>query len=54
MGDFGLVAHFNGVNWRVIDDPGFGKFLSLAYKGNIAVAVGEKNSNAIITILTKN
>lgn len=54
VGDFGLVAHFNGVNWRVIDDPGFGKFLSVAYKGDIAVAVGEKNSNAVIAILIRN
>ena len=49
-----MVAYFNGVNWKVIDDPGFGKFLSVAYKGDIAVAVGEKNSNAIIAMLIRN
>ena len=53
-GDFGLVAHFNGVSWKVYSEvTNVALFYSLDYKKNILLAVGERNSKAIILKMMK-
>ncbi len=53
-GAFGLLAHFNGISWWIHPDFFNGTFYSMNVKGKIAIAVGEKNHNAIITKLIRN
>jgi hypothetical protein len=53
-GDFGIVAHFNGVNWKVYSEvTNVALFYSLDYKGNILFAVGERNGKAVILKMKK-
>ncbi|MBI5726493.1 MAG: hypothetical protein HY965_01470 [Ignavibacteriales bacterium] len=49
VGDFGLAAHYNGANWKVIDEIYMdGVYLSVAMKNNLVVAVGIAGSRGII------
>ncbi len=53
-GDFGILAHFNGKKWKeytVFNDVDI--FHGLAFKDNIAVAVGENNSKAVIYMIKR-
>jgi hypothetical protein len=53
-GDFGLLAHFNGVNWRVYPETNVLLFYSLDYKNNLLTAVGRnQNGQAVISIMEK-
>jgi hypothetical protein len=52
-GDFGLIAHYNGINWHIYSEADAGLFYSMDYKENIAAAVGEENSKAIILIMKR-
>lgn len=55
VGDFGLLAHYNGVSWKVYDNLLMnGIYSSVAVKGNLIVAVGSKNAQAIITVGRRN
>ena len=48
-GDFGLVAHFNGVTWRAYPGiPSGADFNSLAVRNNLILAVGWSGSGAIV------
>lgn len=47
-GDFGLVAHFNGINWKIYTEVAAGLYYSCDYKGNVFVAVGAQNPPAVI------
>ena len=51
-GGFGFAAHFNGANWKVLDDVALvsGNYYGLDFKGNITALVGSNGSSAIITI----
>ena len=49
VGDFGLLAHFNGFSWKVFDEPSADIYYSCAVKGNIIVTVGTKGGKAIIS-----
>ncbi|MDI6804995.1 MAG: hypothetical protein QME58_14360 [Bacteroidota bacterium] len=52
-GHFGLVAHFNGVNWRVYPEVAAASYYSCDYKNNMLVAVGLRNARAVTLILRK-
>ncbi|MEO8232451.1 MAG: glucosyl transferase [Ignavibacteriota bacterium] len=51
-GGFGFAAHFNGANWKVLDDVALvsGNYYGLDVKGKITALVGSNGSSAIITI----
>lgn len=54
VGDFGVLAHYNGKNWKeftYFDEVDI--FRSVDYKENLAVAVGRKNRQAVIYMLRK-
>jgi hypothetical protein len=54
VGDYGLIAHFNGKTWKQVSgelESDF-SYRGLTVKDNIAVAVGRKGSQAIITKIT--
>jgi hypothetical protein len=50
VGDYGIVAHYNGVIWRVFDELAItvGNYESVSIKKNFIVIVGFSGSNAII------
>ncbi|MBI3363329.1 MAG: hypothetical protein HY033_00305 [Ignavibacteriae bacterium] len=51
VGSFGLVAHYNGVDWKILTtDVPDAAYSAVAVKGNMAAAVGSKNGRAILTI----
>ncbi len=50
-GDFGIVAHWNGMNWRLYPEVAAALYYSCDYKNNLMVAVGERNRRAISLIM---
>jgi hypothetical protein len=50
-GDFGILAHFNGVIWKTYPNAALGLYYSMDYKNKIAVAVGQSDKQAIILML---
>ncbi len=53
-GDFGMVAHFNGVTWKVYDESAVSSnFYSMDYKNNIMAAVGESSSGKAVIVIMK-
>ena len=49
VGDFGVVAHFNGMRWKTIDELfGIGKFLGLSVKDNTVAICGYSASGGIV------
>jgi hypothetical protein len=42
VGDYGLVAHWNGSSWKTFEQNPQYVFLGLAVKDNLVVAVGTK------------
>ena len=52
VGDFGLVAHYNGMSWHVYPEVALadGNYESLAVRGNTVMAVGLTGSQAIATL----
>jgi len=52
-GDFGLLGHFNGMNWKVYDEANVALFYSLDYKTDILTAIGERNGKAVILIMRR-
>ena len=53
VGDFGIVAHFNGISWKIFFDFPASLYYSCDYKENIMVAVGGLNPDAIILQATR-
>jgi hypothetical protein len=51
-GDFGIVAHYNGVSWQVYDQLRLpnGNYESIAIRNNLAIAVGWYNGQGYIAI----
>ena len=50
VGDFGLIAHYSGLDWQIIGydyDAGWG---SVAVTNDFIVAVGNKNGRGLVTI----
>jgi hypothetical protein len=55
VGDFGLFAHYNGVSWKVYNNLLMnGIYFSVVTKGDLVVAVGSNNGQAIITVGKRN
>jgi hypothetical protein len=52
-GDFGILAHYNGIDWKEYPDAAFGLYRSVDYKEDIAVAVGEKAGKAVILMIKR-
>ncbi len=53
VGDFGLLAHYNGDTWRTYPEADVALWESVDVKRNIAIAVGSRNGTARIAILTR-
>ena len=54
-GDFGLLAHFNGLHWKLYNEFLFSaSALLVTIKGNIVVAVGLKGEEALIIMGRRN
>lgn len=54
VGDFGLLAHFNGMTWNpLVQNPG-GDYYNLAMRDRLVVAVGEMNARGLIIIGRRN
>ncbi|MBU0559303.1 MAG: hypothetical protein KKG93_06955 [Bacteroidetes bacterium] len=54
IGDFGLIAHFNGLDWRVYADVFNAGYKSLSVNDDMIAAVGQRSGNAIVTIGRRN
>ncbi|MCL4551045.1 MAG: glucosyl transferase [Bacteroidetes bacterium] len=52
VGDFGLVEHYNGTNWKTYPEAAQGIFYSMDYKKGIMVATGGSD-NAILLVMKK-
>lgn len=52
VGDFGLVAHYNGIDWKVYDEIQFSPcvYQGLAVKDDLVVAVGTTGVYAVICV----
>jgi hypothetical protein len=48
VGDFGLVAHFNGIGWRTYPEVAAALYYSCAFNGRMMIAVGERGGRAVI------
>jgi hypothetical protein len=53
VGDFGLLAHFNGTSWKVYDNPVADIYYSCAVRENLVVAVGMKGNSGFIVVANK-
>lgn len=53
VGDFGLLAHFNGLSWKVFSNPTADIYYSCALTSNRVLTVGSKADQAIIAIVNK-
>jgi len=49
-GTYGLLAHFNGVNWKVFSELSGATYSSISVKDNLVVAVGDNSPAAAILI----
>jgi hypothetical protein len=56
VGDFGIVAHFNGVTWNVYNELAIavGNYESVSIKNNLVVAVGFSNAQGIVVLGKRN
>ena len=50
VGAFNLIAHFNGMTWKVLENNKNQHYNSIAIKNNTIAIVGSKNGNGIIKI----
>ena len=48
VGDFSLVSHYNGQNWKVFDNTTSGRYIVNSYKNGVMIAVGDIGSKAIV------
>lgn len=53
-GDYGFVAHFNGLTWKIFDDVYNAGYGEIKINGNIVAIVGRENGKGIITIGKRN
>ncbi len=53
-GDFGFLAHYNGVSWKVYKTGNVALFYSLSVKGDLVVGVGERNAKGVVYIGRRN
>jgi hypothetical protein len=50
VGDFGLLAHFNGVTWEAFFQNSGGDYYNVGMLENIVVAAGEMNARGLLII----
>ena len=51
VGHFGIVAHFNGINWRIYNELQIsGIYNALSFKGNLVAIAGSNMGRAIILL----
>jgi hypothetical protein len=50
VGDFGLIAHFNGLSWHPFFENPAGDYYNVSVKENLIIAVGEVNSRGLILV----
>ena len=50
VGTFGLIAHYNGSTWKVLDGNTSATFFSVSVKGDMVIAVGVDGANAAILV----
>jgi hypothetical protein len=48
VGDFGIVAHYNGSSWRVYNEGNVALYESVDFKDNLIVAVGSSGGKAYV------
>lgn len=53
-GDYGFVAHFNGLSWKIFNDVYNAGYGEIKVNGNIVAIVGRENGKGIITIGRRN
>ncbi len=53
-GDFGFLAHYNGLSWKVYDTGNVALFYSLSVKGDLVVGVGERNAKGVVYLGRRN
>jgi len=53
VGDFGIVTHWNGINWRLYSEVAVTLYYSCDYKNNMMIAVGSRNRRAFTLIMKK-
>jgi hypothetical protein len=49
-GSFGLLAHYNGIDWRTYPEVYNAIYSGLAVSDDLVVAVGERNGRGVVTI----
>ena len=55
VGDFGLLAHYNGLNWRQYPEAASALvYASLDFKDNLMVTVGYTQTKAVIQFMIRN
>jgi hypothetical protein len=55
VGDFGLLAHYNGVRWREYPEASSASiYTSLDFKNNLMVTVGYTQTKAVVQFITRN
>lgn len=52
-GDFGLIAHFNGLTWWSINETYSGSYYHIDMNGDVVVAAGDHGSKARIIIMKR-
>jgi hypothetical protein len=50
VGSFGLLAHYNGMAWRVYSEVYNAVYSGLAVRDGIIAAIGERNGRGVVTI----
>ncbi len=53
VGAFGLIAHFNGINWKILPTKLYGSYVAIDIKENLVVTVGYENRPALLTMIRK-
>ena len=53
VGDFGLLAHYNGISWKIFNKPTADIYYSCAVDKNLVVAVGTRGSKGFIAFAHK-
>jgi len=53
VGDFGLVAHYNGLSWKVYPEVNFALYTSLDFKEDFMMAAGQRNGKGYILKMSR-
>ncbi len=53
VGAFGLIAHYNGINWKTLPTKLYGSYVAVDIKENLVVTVGYENRPALLTMIRK-